>query len=506
MIRTTTPHLATLAAGVFAAALVAPVEAPAQKKGGEASSSAKTGAKRSPVSKETPETSAPGAPTGGEQADGEQAPGAGQETDAASAPGSTQGSAEQGSAEQGDADRALTLDEALEMVAGRNEDWKILEAEIERSKAERRRALGGLLPSVRASASGTRLNSEIRAGDRVVRPRYGWDATATATFTLFDAPGYLSWRASSDMVEMARADADWQQRLLALETARAYFTLQGAQREVQIARQIVEARRADVERTRKLQRAGLAVPLDVARARTTRLEARQLLVESRAALEDASDALVALVAVEAGTQLRAADELDAPPTPPGADGGAPPRRSIVERADFASRDAEIASLDDRRFAELWRFAPTVSFNGQTNWGPPTFTNPTGFIWSLTLNLSWTLYDGGTRIASADALAQQIRQRRLARDNQVRRERLEIRRALREWRTAHRAHTLAAERVTLAERTYALVEKRLDAGLANSFDLTEASDTLLRARLEVNRTRLRARLAASQYRYLREIRR
>ena len=392
----------------------------------------------------------------------------------------------------------IELAEVLERVQVYNEDWEIARLQIDRSRAARREALAALLPQVSVGASVTRnLGETIEIDGRVIRPDFDWGLSGVASVTLFDGPSYPRLRQADIVIELSEAETRWRHHLLNLEAEQAFYTLVASQREVEIAEVAVELRGAYLEQAQALLGAGMAISLDVARARTQVLEARQVLLEASAALGNASDALTVLLGYEPTTRLSAmlaeVGEVE-PPQPAN-------WTDLPERSDFVAQQRHIDAVYQARRGIYWSFFPRVDLRLNANQGPSSLFNPAGRNVAATLALSWVLYDGGARYARLDAGQADILQRELTLERNVRVANAEMTRALRDWQTSVEAIEVAQEQVETANEAYEITRARFESGLATSLEVTDASQALFRAELGLNQVRLRARLAESRYRYL-----
>ena len=388
----------------------------------------------------------------------------------------------------------LTLTQTLEKLEESNEEWEAVEVRIERSRALRRQALSSLLPQLSVGASTTYNGNEVEFGGRVVRRRIDWGAGGTGRLTLFDASQYPLVSAAKKRIEVTEAQGAWTRRSLRYEVEATFYELAAAQRDVEISQQTIALRKAYVERAEALEGAGVALPLDVARARAQLFEAEQLLLEAGARLGNTADALAVLIGLDPAGSVRAAAR-DEPPAPPQKGGAA------GERLDLEARRLEIEALDSVETSRWWSLAPTFAVQGNVNAGPPSFTSPDVVTWSVTLSAAWLLYDGGARYARIDVANADLREASLLLSRAEREAQAELKAALRNWRAAFEAVAVAVQQVEVAQQAYDMTAARFDSGLATSIEVVEASDTLFRAQSGLSSARLSADIAAARWRYL-----
>ncbi len=392
----------------------------------------------------------------------------------------------------------VTLEEVLEEVPDSHETWEVTEMQVRQSQAMRRDALSRLLPHLDASGNITRIGGEeVDVGDQAVQRRLDWGVGATASITIFNGPAYFDYWSAGALVDATEHSAQWQRRLLKLESEMAFYTLASAQRDVEIAESAVQWRQEYLERAEALVDAGLAVRVDASRARTEVLEAEQGLLEAEAALGDSADALATLLGQQPDGELRA--EFD----PETVDVQFPDEMmwASTDRADFAAQLSQIEATELGRRAIWWTLAPRIDFSVQTNWGPTTLFNPDRFNWTAMVTASWNLYDGGGRYARADAAQADVREQELVMERELRDANVEMAQALRQWRTAAAAIEVAGERLEVAEEIFEQELAKFEAGLVTSLEVSDASQELLNAELGLNQQRLQARLAEVLYRYL-----
>lgn len=395
------------------------------------------------------------------------------------------------------APRPISLEDARKQAIQRNETWQIVQTRIERSQSERRVALAGLLPFANASAQGT-IGPEIRLGDRVFQPAFNWNAQAALTIPLLDMPALANYLQSGELIEQQESLAKWQRTLLLLEVEQAYFTLVSAGQEVEIAERTRDLRKTYVERAEALVQAQVAVPIDVARARADYLQAEQAVVEARIAEANAADSLGVLMGEQPGMSWRGTIALkEAPPHVSGA------AASLINRGDIAAQSAQLASLRYAEDAQWYALIPQLDLGTSARFGPPTVSNPDGYIWSVSLSLTWALYDGGARYARAESIRAQQREVELVRAQSVRQGTVEIARAERDWQAAQAQIQLADEQLALAQQSLELARQRFEQGVASSLEINDANGALFNAEITRNRGVLRAKLAAVRVRYLTE---
>lgn len=398
-----------------------------------------------------------------------------------------------------------TLEQAIARAGEQdNVRLEVFRARIERARARVDEARAALLPTLRVSATGTRNGQEIRIGDRVFLPRYDWGANGAASVVLFDASLYPGLRQSQRLAEQVQADVTWRRRVLAFEIEQAALVLMAAQREVEIVTETIELRGQDVARLRALVEAASAVPLDVARAEQLVLEARQRLLDAQRARGDAAAAVRILAGKSPEGGLRLEGSLAAWAESAALEPGEELGEALGRRQDFVAQAYQIEAnrlAEDSVWGQLW---PQLTLSANGRLGPSTVGNPDGFLWSVSLNLAWVLYDGGARTARAAQVEQQTRELRAQRRVQLLEASDEVLRVRREFEAARGSVEVATQQVELARRALQMAQRRFEAGVASSVELRDASQARLDAELALNQAHLRLATARARHELLMEL--
>lgn len=394
----------------------------------------------------------------------------------------------------------LSLQEVFKAIEQRNERWEVTEARIAQSRAERRQAFANFLPSVSLNLSGQRNNQEIAFGDRVIRPQYNWSGNASAQVDLLNLSNYPTYRAAKAREQQVVRNMAWQRRVLRQEAELAYITLKAAQADVAIVEQTIALRQENLKRAEALVTAQLAVPIDVARAKNLLLDAQRALLDAQVARGDASDSLAVLVGQQPGKLIAVTGALDTH-VRIDARSATLSEGDLFVRADLEAQRQGVVANQESEDAIFYRYFPTLVLGLNTQFGPATLNNPDGYTWTLSLSLSWLIYDGGLRAAQLDATRAQTRALRLERQLAERTARAEVVSARREFDAARAAISVAEEQVKTNAQALELARRRFDSGLASTLEVNDASQALLQSQLQLNRARLRAALAAARHRYL-----
>jgi outer membrane protein len=414
----------------------------------------------------------------------------------------------------------LTLDEAIALGLKHSARLAELEARQAGAVAAEAGSAAARLPIVAAQAGYTRTNH--------VRPFFVATPGVPARVLYPDVPDnyrtrldlqwpiYTAGRADAleraaraeasavaEDIQAARAD-------LKLEVTRAYWALVTARETEQVVARSLESLDAHVKDLQARLEQGLIPPNDVLTAEAQRSRQRVLAIESantRGVAEADLRRLIGLAPGPGGGQVLNFSFPDFSCQPPAqcapivgtknpeAKNSRPdPRRLALERRWEAARERADAVTAAGR--------PQLFVAGGYDYARP---NPRIFprvdswedSWDASVNLSWTLWDGGRRRAEhaeAAAAARAIEARITEFDRQ---NAFEIEARGLELDSARAAITAAEDGIRSAVEARRVVGERYSAGVVTSTDVLDAEIAVLQAQLDRTRAVAAARLAEAR---------
>ena len=389
----------------------------------------------------------------------------------------------------GGAPPLLSLEDALTRAARHNEDVAIALERVAQAGARRDRAWAAFKPSLRATGTFTHRDKGTEFGGRTITLQDELAGSVTANLQLLDVRAIKGIEASYELLEAARADAESTRRSVLFEVARTYYSAAAAQTMVGVARRNIEKADATLRTARDRLEGGIAIPIDVSRARLSRLQAEKELIAAENTVQSLEEVLRFLTGLEGTFRV----------DPPSAPVSVPPAATIEEAEKAApSLDAALLRVeanDDLAEGAWYQLLPklNVLFTYQA-------TQNTGFSgehdqWNVQLVLDWILYDGGARYADMAETAAERNASQLT-ANKVRRSiTRQIRQLALELRAATATSATATEQRDVAQEQYDLVHARFESGLADSLEVSDADAALFASEGELVRTRLQRDLAS-----------
>jgi len=292
-----------------------------------------------------------------------------------------------------------TLEDYIRSALEKNPGRAVSQAALLDAEAERLDRGSRLLPTVTVQATRTFNEFEssfaVGPGEEVVFQRKSQnDALLAARMPLFDADAFLKWRAGRAGTRAAEADDRTNERDVALNVARAYYTASAAS---EVVRAAERAKATAAENMRIVQarlQIGATTQLLVDRAELEVSRAEQVLIDARRVWNSSRRSLATLSGLaEPATLPAIAPSTEAPPTE-----DSMLQAALAGRPDVLAARERMTEASRGRMAAWGSYLPRVTANGYER-----YTDAPGFsgeemTWQATIVADWTLLDGGTRSA------------------------------------------------------------------------------------------------------------
>jgi outer membrane protein TolC len=296
-------------------------------------------------------------------------------------------------------------------------------------------------------------------------------------------------------LDAARAD-------LRLEITRAFWAVATARETEAVLQRSLEVVLVHVKDARARLDSGLIPPNDVSSAEAQASHQRLLALEAAAQRAIAEADLRRLTGNDAATATPAVDNRPPPPAAATAATADVIAAALKARPERQALEQRVASADSRAAAVAASARPQIALGGGYDYARP---NPRIFprrgewqtSWDTTINVSWTLWDGGRRAAEhgeALATAASLKTRVDDFDRQVT---FEVRARALDLDASTAAVTAADDEIRAAAEAERVVNERYKAGVTTGTDVLDAQVARLQAELDRTRALANVRLAEAR---------
>ncbi|WPB82012.1 TolC family protein [Archangium violaceum] len=296
----------------------------------------------------------------------------------------------------------LTLERAVSLAAERNETALTAQARSEAAEARVTRARAFFFPRLNASATYTRrlqdVVRQVGGEEVVVQTRNAFSGNATATVPLFDARGFPLLQAANRDREATALDAVEARRQVSFQAATSFLSTLGLQQVAQAAERRLVYARQSLEDAKARAQAGLASTNDVTRAQLDVATAEANLADAVGQAETSRLELGYLLVAPVEGSLAAPETLLGEASRPVESFSLLTEGALERRPDILSAKLRVRQQEALASEPLARLFPTLSATGVYS-----LTNEAGLAgrnWNafVSVNLGWSLFDGGERYA------------------------------------------------------------------------------------------------------------
>jgi outer membrane protein, multidrug efflux system len=388
-----------------------------------------------------------------------------------------------------------------------NLDLQLAGERIRESRA-RGGVVGGLSPSVEASASMSRERDSRNAPAPVVVRRNGEVEDPARAENLFQAGFDARWEIDLfGGIRQGReaAQADYESLIfdrgaviltLVAEVTRNYLELRGVQLQRRIIRDSLFARGENLALARARQTAGMTTEIDVARAEaeveSTAAKLPQLLAAEKKSvnrlavlLGERSDALAAELAAEGAL-----------PVPAGEPPLGVPSDLLRRRPDIRSAERRVAAASARVGVATADLYPKFTLLGRIGLASETagdFFNPASTLWSLGPSISWPIFQGGRVAANIEVRNAQLQQALIDYRRSILTAVEDVENAIAAYRGELVRQQLVAKGFAAQQLTETLVRERYAGGLVDFRDVLAAQRVVFDTQSELAQSELALRL-------------
>src|SRR6266404_209672 len=389
-----------------------------------------------------------------------------------------------------DTAKTYSLAELIDLAQANNPETRFAWERARAQAAALGVARSELYPTLAAAALSQTARDEILVGSQFIRQTFqAFQVAFDLNYTVFDFGG-RGGRIDAAKAEVLVANFAFNDthRKIIYQVEKAYYDLLNASGQVEAAQTSLSNAQTVQRATEDRLKQGLGTLPDVLEARSATAQAQLELQSVLGAKEIAAGDLATALGVSPTTiiDVQAIDEL-AIPDSIGDRVDQTIHRAFEQRPDLLQRFAEIRSAQGRIKEARAAYFPSLNLNvsptAQSLYGlqqtlPHAYT--AGLAGGLSVNLKWTLFDGGARknnLANARAnLRAAEAQVNVARDQIAN----EIWAAYSGLNTAFRQRQAAIALLEAASQSYAAALEAYNYGARSLLDVTAAQRTLAQA--------------------------
>jgi outer membrane protein TolC len=380
------------------------------------------------------------------------------------------------------AGRLLTLEEAVDLALDAQPQIQARLADYAAARFRVDQAMAPLLPQLSGNVSSSKSQETTRTTSGVSNfttftQNFNdtFQAQVALSQLLFDFGKTLAARdAAQKLAEVALEDVELQRQLIALAVKEAYTNILFAQRLIRVQEQAVNRAELNLRSARGFFEVGTRPRSDVARAEVDVANARVDLIRARNAERLARVALNTAMGIEVDTPTQVQDNLVYEPF--SLDRSQARAEALRQRPEYRQAKLRVDAAAATERQTFRDFFPDITGSGTYGGVRPELAE----VWTLSLSLTWSLYDGGGRVgryreakANLDGARARVRATELDIAQQLEQSQISVEEAQERIQAAQAA-------VASAQENFRLAQGRFDAGVGTILELTDAQLALTQA--------------------------
>jgi outer membrane protein TolC len=359
---------------------------------------------------------------------------------------------------------AIGFDEAVREAIGRNPNAQVAAEEIERAHAVVVQVRAASFPTLAANGSYTHLDgSPTQAGGSVSADVVG--ANLALTLPLVQPRAWAQWRHANEGVRVARLAANEVKRELAATVARTYLSILAQHRVIEVSQRARTTALAHHAFAHQRFAGGYGNRVDEVRAAEEVATDQAQLETAQAGLERLREALGVLIGTDHALDVTGEVAL---PMPSCCD-----ERDLGAREDLRLFRGKLDLASQIRRDSWTEYLPSLNAVAQPFWQSQPTTLLPGGGWQASLNLSWSLYDGGLRYGLVRERKSLEREARLNLESAARQASAEVRTADDEVRRSSAALQAERQAAKLATEALSLTNVGYQAGASTNIEVVDA---------------------------------
>jgi outer membrane protein len=319
--------------------------------------------------------------------------------------------------------------------------------------------------------------AELEFEDQVLKilPEHDYQLALAFSQPLFSGLRNLRTRQQAVLgVELAGRSYETTVMDTLLGVTRAYYAVLAIQDDVQISRRSVEVTQETLRTAESLYRAGETVETAVLRARVAHAGARRELLEAQNDLKTAREQLSVLTGLEGEFAVSRPPR----PEPPAEDVEALVATALRTRTELRglALQRSISELQVRK--QRGQYLPDISLDGSYVKRRANF--PSDTLASISVNATWTLFDGFYRESQVATARSRLREVELRRNLLLKQVEQEVHSAALEVETQAASVDLLEQQLEFARKNAESTRKAYRVGEATDLDVLTANEGLTRS--------------------------
>lgn len=373
----------------------------------------------------------------------------------------------------------IRLEDAIHLALQNNERALKAPLRVQTAEGQLDRARTAFFPTLTAGGSGVWRATEDREGNNI-----STSGTVTLSQPILAPSAFPQYSQSSHQLESEKWGATQDKRQLSFDTAKSFLQVLTAERVLEAANRRVDRARQNLEDAEARAGAQLTSTNDATRSRIDLATALSQVAQAQGNMQKTRLQLEFLMGKKIEGTLAAPDRTTASAERYGSTPAATLAAAVDRRPDVRSSHERTEALRASAREPLYRLIPSINAQGQMRILPSPLATEKALDETVTLNLTWTIFDAAARYADRKTRLSQADSQALDEHLLKRSVETDVKIAIVGLRTARESYKIANDALVSAQKNVEETEILYRQGLAKALEVTDANSKRFDA--EVNR--------------------
>ena len=368
----------------------------------------------------------------------------------------------------------LNLKESIKKGWQNNSALQQMKAQLNAAKVNVNKAEAALKPGLNLNSSYTRFE-EIPFGST---SKDNFNHSISLRYLLYRKPVKLQVEQSTYDWKKLKAKYEAQKEDLAYNITQSYYRVLEAKNVVEVTEESLNQMNEHLKTAKAYFEAGTVLKTDVLQTKVRKSEIEERLLQVKNNLQLAKEELKNLLEIDGNKKIKLVEEVNIPKV----------ELSLKEALDYALNnraDLLATKYEVKKASQGIELAetnndPSLALIGTSESSGSDFL-PNNNSWRATINMKWSLYDGGESGAVVKQAKENLKAAKSALHQQEQAIDLEIRQKLLNLEVNRKQVLTAQERIEMAKENLRLAELRYKEGVATNTEVIDAQVSLSEAR-------------------------
>lgn len=412
----------------------------------------------------------------------------------------------------------LTLQQVLETARENNKKIQMAGEDVQIARSQFRETNALFLPEVSLEETAISTNNPLNVFGSKLRqevvtaadfdPALLNDPDGFENFTtsinvrqpLLNPSGFLGRSALKDQVKATRFQQQRTEEFIAFQVKQVWYQLLLEQRRVGIVDTALTAAKANLDQANDFFDQGMINRADLLAAEVRVKQLRNQRSQAENGLENTRRQLAYLVGYEDEVVISPAGSLQRQTV-------APMDIDLMQlnqtRSDMLALEHQIEASKKKLTSGKFSFVPSVNLFGSYEWNDDVLFGTGAENYLVGATLKWDLFKGYKNIGSIQRSKAELSKAQLQRQDQVLKNRVEIRSAMQSLETTREQVDIAESALAQARESYRIRSNRFEQGMERVSDLLTAEATLAESRLQLASALFKYNLQVARLEFLLE---